>query len=428
MDDKTIIALEIGSSKICGAVGSVSPDGTLTVKIVEEEALIDSVRYGQVSNIKVAAGSVERILRKIQNRLGTRKIIGVYVGIGGRSLCSFAGEVERKNPPETEVTADLLDRLKLEVRSRAVTDKDILEVVPREYFIDNSRAEHPEGMCCSDIRMIANLITCRPQLKRNIDLLIDDKLKLKVMGYITRPLAEAALVLTRDEMRLGCMMVDFGAETTTVAIYRQGSLQYLATLPLGSRNITRDLTTLNYVEEDAEELKKNRGSAILNVDDDNMVIADVNNLVSHRAGEIIANIKEQIKYASLTPAELPGGVVLIGRGALLAGFSARLEKELGMKVRSGSSTSSYVRIADGRIPSDAVDIISLLLAASKAPQECLTPEEKPEPDPIPEPEVVETPRKPRGGFGKWFKDAAAKLKDAMGDEDDDDDAFIDDDE
>ncbi len=105
MDDKTIIALEIGSSKICGAVGTVSPDGVLTVKIVEEEALIDCVRYGQVSNIKVAAGSVERILRKIQNRLGSRRVQCVYVGIGGRSLSSISAEVERKMPPETEVPA-----------------------------------------------------------------------------------------------------------------------------------------------------------------------------------------------------------------------------------------------------------------------------------------------------------------------------------
>ncbi|MCI9608029.1 MAG: hypothetical protein HFJ94_07650 [Muribaculaceae bacterium] len=426
MDDTTIIALEIGSSKIRGAVGLVSPDGTLTVKIVEDEALVDSVRYGQVNNIKVAAGSVERILRKIQNRLGTRKITGVYLGIGGRSLSSIPAEVERKLPPETEVTADLIDRLKLEVRSGVRTEKDILEVVPREFFIDNTREDHPEGRICSDIRMAANLITCRPQLKRNLDLLVVDKLQLKVNGYIIRPLAEADLVLTTDEKRLGCMMVDFGAETTTVAIYRQGALQYLATLPLGSRNITRDLTTLNTVEEDAEELKKSRGSAILSAENAEMDLSSINNLVSHRAGEIIANIKEQIKYASLTPAELPGGVILIGRGALLAGFSTRLENELGMKVRSGSSTSALVRIGDGRIPSDAVDIISLLLTASKAPVECLTPEEKPvETEVIPEEPPVKTDTKKSGSR---FKNIWNSITKALDSEEDDDDWNVDDEE
>ncbi len=35
MDDKHIIAIEIGSSKIKGAIGSVDASGTVTVKAVE---------------------------------------------------------------------------------------------------------------------------------------------------------------------------------------------------------------------------------------------------------------------------------------------------------------------------------------------------------------------------------------------------------
>ena len=113
MDITTIVALEIGSSKICGAVGTVDAEGTLTVKIVEEEPLTDSVRYGQPRNIKVAAASIQRILRKIQNRLEGRRILSAYVGIGGRSLSSIPTEVERKMPPETEITPELLNRLNL---------------------------------------------------------------------------------------------------------------------------------------------------------------------------------------------------------------------------------------------------------------------------------------------------------------------------
>lgn len=430
MDEKYVIALEVGSSKISGAIGKVDDAGVLTVTAVEEEPLVDSVRYGQLSNVKVAAGLVERILRKMENRVSPRKVCAAYVGIGGRSLCSVPVEVERKLPPETEVTADLLARLKLEARAGADVDKEILDVVPREYFIDNSRVEveRPEGMVCSTIRMAANLIVCRPQLKRNLDLLVDDKLKLKVAAYITRPLAEAALVLTPDEKRLGCMMVDFGAETTSVAIYRQGSLNYLATLPLGSRNITRDITTLNIVEEKAEELKKSRGNA-MPADDgsDAMGIPDVNNLVSYRAGEIIANIKEQIKYAGLTASDLPGGIVLIGRGARLGGFSMRLEKDTGLKVRSGSAITAEVRIADSRInPSETVDVIALLLAAAANPVECLTPEEKTE-EIIEEPqeeEVVEEASGSRSSFIQRLKDKLHGMID--GKEDDAD--FYDDEE
>ncbi|MDE5744681.1 MAG: cell division protein FtsA, partial [Paramuribaculum sp.] len=358
MDTTNIVALEIGSSKICGAVGTVDAEGTLTVKIVEEEPLTDSVRYGQPRNIKVASASIQRILRKIQNRLEGRRILSAYVGIGGRSLSSIPTEVERKMPPETEITPELLNRLNLEAKSSMNTDKDILAVEPKAFFIDNTRVEKdPEGMYCSDIRMTASLIVCRKQLKRNIDLLVKENVGLGVAGYVIRPIAEAEMVLTPDEKRLGCMLVDFGAETTTVAIYRQGRLQYLATIPIGSRNITRDITTQNYVEEEAENIKITRGNAFYSGETtDNVTIPEVEYLVVHRASEIIANIKAQIKYASLKVEELPGGIVIVGRGAKLSGFSEKLAKETKMKVRTGTTNSSAVRIGDSRIPSDAVDI------------------------------------------------------------------------
>ena len=85
---------------------------------------------------------------------------------------------------------------------------------------------------------------------------------MKIQDYIVRPLAEAALVLTDDERRLGCMFVDFGAETTTVAIFKNDAPAYLVTLPMGSRNITIDLTSLNYIEERAEEIKRISGNAM----------------------------------------------------------------------------------------------------------------------------------------------------------------------
>lgn len=426
MDSTTIVALEIGSSKICGAVGTVNAEGILTVKIVEEEPLVDSVRYGQPRNIKVASTSIQRILRKIQNRLEGRKILNAYVGIGGRSLGSIATQVERNLPPETEVTPELLNRLNIEAKNSANTDKDILKVEPKAFFIDNVRIDKdPVGMYCSDIRMDANLIVCRKQLKRNVDLLVKETVGLGVAGYVTRPIAEAELVLTPDEKRLGCMLVDFGAETTTVAIYKQGRLQYLSTLPMGSRNITRDITTLNYVEEEAENIKITRGHASYTRETgDSVSLPEITHLVVHRTSEIIANIKAQIKYASLTAQELPGGIVIVGRGAKLPGFSEKVAGETALKVRIGTANSPMVRIGDSRIPSDSVDIISILLAGSADPVECIEP--KPEPvTPEVEQETEPEPEYNDGKSGKGknpFSGWVRAIKDALnpGEEEDED--------
>ena len=69
-----------------------------------------------------------------------------------------------------------------------------------------------------------------------------DRLRLGINGFVVRQIAEGDMVITNEEKMLGCVLVDFGAETTGVSVYKSGHLQYFATLPLGSRNITLDIT------------------------------------------------------------------------------------------------------------------------------------------------------------------------------------------
>ena len=53
-------------------------------------------------------------------------------------------------------------------------------------------------------------------------------------------------------MRSGCALVDFGADTTTISVYKNNILRYLSVLPLGGNTITRDITSLQMEEQDAE--------------------------------------------------------------------------------------------------------------------------------------------------------------------------------
>ncbi len=68
------------------------------------------------------------------------------------------------------------------------------------------------------------------------------------------PLAMADSVLTDSEKRAGCMLVDLGADTTTVSVYYKGILRHLSVIPLGGGNVTKDLTCLQI--EEPEFLKQ----------------------------------------------------------------------------------------------------------------------------------------------------------------------------
>ena len=372
-----IVAFEIGSSKIRGAVGVVDNSGVVDVIAVEEEKLTDRVRYGCIQNVDVA-NAIDTVVERLQAypAVEPRTITGVYVGLGGRSLTSTMVDVSMQLPVETEITEPIITELKKRAAATTDPDRDTVDVVPVRFTVDNKTQTSPVGTFGQSLSARATVLSCSPQIKRILRRVITDRLGLNINGYITRPLAEAAMVLTEDERRLGCMFVDFGAETTTVSVYRGGAPVYVATLPIGSRNITLDLIALNYIEERAEEIKKVSGNALA-VDAarrgkgyaEGIDYTDINNYVHARADEIVANIIAQIEYAGVTAADLPGGIVIVGGGARLRGFNELLQQQSKLPVRQGAPSAS-VRITDGSIHgTEMVDVISVLVAASRMPED-----------------------------------------------------------
>lgn len=378
MPERYIVAIEIGSSKIRGAVAVADEAGMVDVIAAEEEKLIDSVRYGCIQNVDVS-NAISSVCERLEAypRLKDSTITGVYVGVGGKSLSSKIVEVSTTLPAEMEITSQLIAELKSKAETMIDEGRDVVDVVPVRFMVDNKVQNNPVGSYGQLLGAKMAAVSCMPQIKRMLRRVLSERLGLKINGYIVRPLAEAEMALTDDERRLGCLFVDFGAETTTVSIYKNGTPIYLVTLPMGSRNITLDLTSLNYIEERAEEIKRISGNAmpqegIRRPGADGIDYTEVNNYVHARAAEIVQNILAHIEYAGLKSSDLPGGIVIVGGGARLRGFNDLLGKQSKMKVRIGS-VQGPVRISDGAIhPAETLDVISLLLAAAKLPDaECI---------------------------------------------------------
>lgn len=343
MKETYVAALEFGSSKITGAVGVYTEDKTLKILAVEQEESRDYVRYGIIQNPEEVAGRVNRILERLNGNpaVAPRKITGVFVGLSGRSMRSISSEVKLSYPEEIEFTSEILRQLRDDAAAISIdNNQEVFATVARSYNIDGMETTSPKGAMGKRISAIYDIIIGRSELKRNIRRALTERTGLVIRGMIVTPLAAADIVLKDEEKRLGCMLVDFGAETTSVSIYRKGSLCYFATLPLGGRNITRDLTSLKILEERAEEIKCESGKAIAlespsNLNLGGIKLSDISNLVVARSEEIVANVIEQIKYAGLKEKDLPGGIICIGKGAQLNGLLELIERQSGLNARLG---------------------------------------------------------------------------------------------
>ena len=359
-----IVALEIGSSKIVGAIAEKTPAGYLSVKYLQEEKHLNSVRYGIVQNVENIKNIINRILRNLEAMIDGR-ITQVYMGVSGRSLHSIMSEVKRSVGSTEPITSDLIERIIKDATSTPVRNHETVDVVPRAYYVDKVETPNPVGIFGSSIKINVNLVVAKQALMLNLN-----RLGVPVKDYIVTPLAVGSHILSDSDRELGCMLVDMGAETTTVTIYKNKALVYLNTLPLGGRNLTRDVMTgLSVLEETAENVKKNINNPLDPSHVSNVIIEGVNareaaNYISARTGEIIANINQQIANAGVSTNDIQT-IVLIGGGAHLGGIQQKITDAIKIKVRMGQNPSS-LNILSGEINRmEYIEVFSLLAEASE---------------------------------------------------------------
>lgn len=321
--EKNIVAIELGSSSVRAIVGQKKPDGSLQVIGFEKESAPDSIHKGVVYNIDKTVQAIVNIKKRLEER-GRFVIDRVCVGVSGQSLRTVANSVHRQFDIKVTVSDEIVDNLLDENRAQAYPGVEILDVVPQEYRVGSSLTHEPVGIMADRIEGYYKNIVARKSLRESIGRCLQGA-RLEVADYFIAPLLLSNYLLTDTEKRSGCALVDFGAETTTVAVYEKNILRHLAVIPLGGSNLTADLATSLHIEyEEAEKLKLTYGSAYteeeqidatrtINISNDRTIeLKRLLNLIEARQQEILANVWEQIKDYS---DRLLAGVVFTGGAA-----------------------------------------------------------------------------------------------------------------
>ncbi|MCM1067703.1 MAG: pilus assembly protein PilM [Muribaculaceae bacterium] len=375
MEQRTIVAIEIASSKIKGAVAAVGPDGRLVVLAVEEMPGVNNVRYGRIQNIREVSAAVNEIVRRLENspQVSPRRIEAMSISLGGRSLSATPAQATLRLPRESEITENHVQRLEYEATRDFVGDKNIEAMVPRMFYVNNVGTRKAVGFFGETLRGEFMMLTCGKETRQSLDRLKFDTVERENAVYEIRPLAIGELVLTSDERELGCALVDFGAETTTVSVYKDGTLAFLSTIPMGSRLITLDLMAgLGMTEEAAENYKL----ALPTLSDrdiaDNPNAEEKLGYVRARVGEIAANILNQIEHSGYSADSL-SRIVLVGGGAKLPDFATQLGTQCKMPVRVAEMPADIAFRVPGRNNADNIDIVALLAAGARRSRwECLS--------------------------------------------------------
>lgn len=370
---KHIIALEIGSSAIkLGAATVSAPARGARPEVMVNAGirlpLDEQVRHGRIFNLNATAEVIARGISELEASPAMKghRVTGVYVAVGGRSLATTTASARISMPEFGEIDSTVIDRLHEEACASVPETKEILQVIPLRYEVDGQPTANPLGSTGQHIAASFTIVHCDPRNITNIETVVNERLNLDICDWVIRPLAIADICLTEQEKHAGCMLADIGDQTTTVSIFKDDKLRYIATIPLGSRLITTDIATgMGITNARAENLKLSRGNAVSESMAASTEQIKLDNIVQARAAEIVANISAYIEFAGMRNADLPAGIILTGGGSKLRNIGLMLSNTSRLKVRQATALPAMA-ITDTTINAgDDLDLLALINRAAE---------------------------------------------------------------
>lgn len=307
------------------------------------------LRRGVVSDIEEATRSIRAAVEEASRVAGVQPD-GLYVGIAGehvRAMCS-TGVVAISGD---EITRADVDRVNEVARAMAIPqDRELLHAIPQEYRVDKADGiRDPVGMIGTRLETEMYLVTIGSAPAMNLRKAIE-RAGYKSRELVLEPLASALAVLTEEEKELGVVLVELGAGTTDLAIFHEGKIRHLGTIPYGGNNVTSDLVQgLGITQHDAEQLKEAYGCAYEPLIDPEQVIAMppsgthgerhisrelMTHIIHQRMDEIFDKVVREVQQAGYQ-GKLNAGIVLTGGGSSLEGITELAADVFGLGVRVG---------------------------------------------------------------------------------------------
>lgn len=350
MEDRIVVGLDIGTTKVCAVVASVDEMQRINILGVGK-APSDGLNRGVVVNIEKTVQAIRTAIEQAQLASGI-EVKSVNVGIAGDHIRSLRSKgVITINNRDNEITVKDVERL-LEDCQRIMlpTDQQIIHVIPQEFIVDGQDGiSDPVGMSGmrmeAEVHIITGLVSAAKNMFRCVE-----RAGFEVADLILEPLASSYAVLDHEEKEAGVVLVDIGGGTTDVAVFQDNTIRHTAVVAIAGQKVTDDIRIgLSVLEDQAERLKREHGLAYLDLIHEDEVItvpgiagrppkeikkSILSKIIQARMEEILEIVAIEVKrsgYAS----EMSAGVVITGGGSLLEGICPLANDVLGMDAKVG---------------------------------------------------------------------------------------------
>ena len=370
---ETILAIDIGSTKIAAVIAEVRENGNMTVTghgVVRSQG----VKKGIITNIELASKSIKKAVGDAR-RIAGKNISHATVSISNayaRSLNS-TGIV---NIPHQEITIKEIKRVMDTALYNAniPNEFEVIHVLPYNFKVDEQNfIEDPYGMDASRMEVDVNIIITQKSALSNLTKAVRSA-GLEIDGIVLNGYASALAVMGDDERELGVCVIDMGGQTSSLIAHIGNSFRYNDFLAVGSNHITNDLSmALHTPLETAEKVKIRHGN-LLEKSTESIelpVIGDsenrntisleiVHKVILARAEEALMILSKSLDKSAIRD-QIGSGIVLTGGLTKLKGIRELAQALFhGVPVRIGYPRELGGMYADLKDPSFSA-VIGLLL-------------------------------------------------------------------
>ncbi|HET7435149.1 MAG TPA: cell division protein FtsA [Thermoanaerobaculia bacterium] len=349
-EDRYVVALDIGTSKVCVLVGEIGDRGQLEI-IGKGTSPMKGTRRGNIINLDQAIEAVKKAVDEAEVMAGLQ-IESVFVGVSGDHIRSVNSRgVVSVNAKHKEIAREDIDRvIEASKTINVPAELELLHVIPREFVVDGQDGIHdPLGMTAARLEANVHIVTGARTHNQNI-LTCVNKAGIAVQELVLEQLAAGEAVLTQDEREMGVLLMDVGGGTTDYAVFLEGNVVHTNVLPVGAGHFTSDISVvLRTPMEDAERIKKRYGCALASLvtEDDPIEVPTVGGrapkilskheltgILEPRAAEIAKLVYRDLEKVGLEK-EIRSGVVLVGGGAEMDGMIEMVEQVFDQQARKG---------------------------------------------------------------------------------------------
>lgn len=349
-----VVGLDIGTSKVCAAVGEVNEAGTLNV-IGLGQAKSRGVRKGEIVDANLAGEDIRNAIVEAE-QMADVEIRSVFLGVTGAHIRGFnnRGFHPVASHDREIMEDDVQDAIKNAKAINLPAENHVVHVIRQHFLVDGQDGIiNPVGMFGSRVEVDVHVIHGNFNRLQN-PIRAVKSLNLEVEGIVFSGLASSLTLLNAQEKELGALVLDLGSGTTEYVVYADGIIKHTGVLAVGGDHVSNDLAYgLKVPLGRAEQLKIEHGSAFVTRADKGQTIQVANDLglpekpinlehlrriMSLRLEEIFELIAHELEVAGLID-YIRAGVFICGGGAHIPDVQKLAERILGLPAHIGKSSA-----------------------------------------------------------------------------------------